>query len=82
MSAVGDVDDGDPLVCTTARCVSGGGLRNGEHVPKDGRGAREEGHVDAETGALRDDDDAAICKPQVGILFDRSSVWNLCVEIA
>lgn len=60
-----------------------GGLRQCEHVAKDGRKVREEGDVGAETaGAFGEDNDVAVCKPEVALSFNLSSVWNLCVEIA
>lgn len=84
MSPIGDVDDRDPLVATAAvRFVpwARGGLRNCEDIPKDRRVAREEGHVYAETDALGDDDNAAVCEPEVGIVFDQSSVHRGGVEV-
>lgn len=56
-------------------------MRNCEDIPKDGRVAREEGRVYAETDALGDDDDAAIGEPEIGIVFDQSSVHRGGVDI-
>ncbi len=70
MSTVGDMDNRDPLVTTAAaQFLPLRGLNNCEDVPKDRRVTREEGHVYTETDALGDDNDAAICKPEVEILF-------------